>query len=225
MNYPHRYDRNLILSSEAQLELGHKRVAVIGLGGLGGFAAEELARLGVGHILGFDFDVFDETNLNRQLFSSEQNLGLLKTDEAAKRISMINSDILFEGINGRLNEQELEAHLCGCDAVLDCLDSLKDRLILEKICERLSIPMVHAAIDGWFGQVSTVFPGDNTLEKIFSTTAESDTRNGNTVFTASAVASLQVSETLKLLSGMGTTLRNKMISIDLLNNEFEIIRL
>lgn len=224
MNFPHRYDRNLILSPEMQLALGKKKAAVIGLGGLGGFAVEELARFGIGHILGFDFDRFSESNLNRQLFCSEQALGQPKTEAAAGRIGQINSDIRFEAVNGKLSEAELTEALRGCDAVLDCLDNVKDRLVLEKICEELDIPLVHGAIGGWYGQVSTVFPGDRTLEMLYAGSEEPEAADGNTVFTAALIASLQVSETVKLLTGQGRTLKGRILTVDLLSSDFtEII--
>ena len=224
MFFPHRYDRNLILTPEMQLALGKKKTAVIGLGGLGGFVTEELARFGVGHILGFDFDLFSETNLNRQLLCTEQALGRPKTETAAERVGQINSDIRFETVSGRLGESELTEALRGCDAVLDCLDSVKDRLVLERICERLDLPMVHGAIGGWYGQVSTIYPGDRTLERLYAGSEEPEGTDGNTVFTAALIASLQVSETVKLLTGQGNTLKDRILTVDLLSNDFaEII--
>jgi len=88
---PARYQRNRnIISVSDQLKLFRSSVAVIGCGGLGGYIVEELARLGVGKIVVIDFDVFEEHNLNRQLFSSPAHLGTAKVAAAAKRIGEIN---------------------------------------------------------------------------------------------------------------------------------------
>ena len=223
MNFPDRYARNQIITDKMQAELRNKTVAVIGLGGLGGFVAEELVRFGVGHILGFDFDRFSETNLNRQLFCTERTLDRLKTEAAAERLKEVNSDILFKGFSKLLARGEMTDAIRGCDAVMDCLDTAADRLALEEMCEELSIPLIHGSIGGWIGQVCTVFPGDRLLRNIYSGFDEADNPWGNAVFTAGLVASLQVSEAVKVLTGEGTPIRNRVLFIDLASNEFEFL--
>ena len=85
-----RYLRNKnLISHEEQVKLSQMKVAVLGCGGLGGYVIEMLARLGVGKLILVDFDTFDESNLNRQLISTEKNLGSSKVEEAIKRIKLI----------------------------------------------------------------------------------------------------------------------------------------
>ena len=93
MNLKKRYERNRIFSRVQQEELSEKKAAVIGCGGLGGYAAEMLVRAGVGHIRVCDGDVFDETNLNRQVLCTEKNLGKNKAEAAVERINSINSEV------------------------------------------------------------------------------------------------------------------------------------
>ena len=123
MKLERRYERNRIFSRNQQEELASKKAAVIGCGGLGGYAAEMLARAGVGHITVCDGDVFDETNLNRQLLCTEAIIGMPKARAAAERINSINSEVKAEAFSCNLTEENAEEILKGCDVVIDALDS------------------------------------------------------------------------------------------------------
>ncbi len=225
MEFKDRYKRNLIFTENEQANLKDKCVAILGIGGLGGYVFEELVRIGVGKIIACDFDVFSETNLNRQLLSTEINIGEFKVDEAVKRAALINSEVQIDKWTEKGNIEALKAKLGACDAVVDCLDTAGDRLSLEKICNELDLPLIHGAIDGWFGQVTTILPGDNTLEKIYKDKSEPSQDLGNVAFTAATVASIEVSETIKVLLGKDDLLRNKMLLINLLDNDFSIVSL
>jgi len=95
--------------------------------------------------------------------------------------------------------------------------------MLQKVCEKLEIPMIYGAIAGWYGQVSTILPGDRTLEKIYRADAGIESELGNPSFTPATVASIQVAEGLKVLLGKPEILSKKMLYIDLLNQEYETI--
>ena len=163
-----RYARNASSISEAETEqLRNKRVAVVGLGGLGGYVTELLARVGVGAILGFDDDTVSESNLNRQLFATEEGVGRPKAEEAARRIAAVNSQTAFTAHRVRVTEENAVSCLRGCDAVVDCCDSIETRLVLERAAETLGVPLVHGAIAGWYGQVGVCFPGDRLLSACY----------------------------------------------------------
>ena len=85
------------------------------------------------------------------------------------------------------------------------------------------IPMVHGAIGGWFGQITTIFPGNDTLSLIYEEDAEVSQEFGNPSFTPAVVASIQVSEAIKVMLGMDDLLMRKMLFIDLLSNDFQIV--
>jgi len=220
---PSRYQRNRkALSASDQLTLFRSSVAVIGCGGLGGYVIEELARLGVGRLVVIDPDVFEEHNLNRQLLSSPANLGTAKVDAAVRRVGKINpavtvvpQQLAFSSSNG----QEL---LVGNNVVVDALDSIPVRLELAEVCARLGIPLVHGAIAGWYGHVTTLLPGDATLHELYASHHGEkgiEQQLGNPSFTPAVVASLEVAETCKLILGIGTTLRGRTLMIDLLTME------
>ena len=223
MYLKNRYDRNRIFSRNQQEELSGKKVAVIGCGGLGGYAIEMLARAGVGHIRVCDGDVFDETNLNRQLLCTEDVLGKSKAEAAAERIKAVNSETEAEAFRYNLTEENADEILAGCDVVIDALDSVGAKLMLQRACKKQEMPMIHGAIGGWFGQVTTIFPGNDTLGLIYPDGTEVSQELGNPSFSPTMVASVQVSEAIKVMLGMDELLMRKMLFIDLMTNDFQIV--
>jgi len=226
---PVRYQRNQqMISTIQQQQLFQSKVAVVGCGGLGGYILEELARLGVGRIVAIDPDAFEEHNLNRQLLSTVKLLGTAKVDAAVERLAEINPAVTvrpekaaFDKLNGR----EL---LDSVDLVLDAVDNIPTRLDLAEVCSQMDIPLVHGAIAGWFGQVVTVYPGDDSLQKLYGNWTGGkgiEAQLGNPSFTPAVAASLQVAEACKLLLAEGRLLHRAMLSINLLNMQIEEVSL
>jgi molybdopterin-synthase adenylyltransferase len=224
---PARYQRNRqCISTGQQLQLFRSRVAVIGCGGLGGYVIEELARLGVGEIIAIDPDVFVEHNLNRQLFASPGSLGCIKVEAAQKRVEEINPAVTLIPLGQALTKSNGRNMLESAHLAVDALDSVAARLDLAEVCEELAIPLVHGAIGGWYGQVTTQFPGERSLQVLFASREDgqgAEKQLGNPSFTPAVVASLQVAEVCKILLGVGSLLRNRKLTIDLLNMEIEEI--
>ena len=226
---PARYQRNRnMLSCKQQLELFRSTVAVVGCGGLGGYILEGLARLGVGRIIAIDPDVFEEHNLNRQLLCDLDSLGQPKTRTAAQRILKINPAVEVTPHQKAFGKENGASLLKGARVVVDALDSVTVRLELAQTCEELYIPLVHGAIAGWYGHVTTIFPGDKTLENIYgqqSTDRGVEKELGNPSFTPALVASIQTTEVCKVLLDQGSPLRQRILSIDLKDMEFEELAL
>jgi len=224
---PARYQRNRKAITVAdQLTLFRSGVAVIGCGGLGGYVVEELARLGVGRIVVVDPDVFEEHNLNRQLFSSPANLGSSKVQAAVSRLNEINPAVTLLPLHTAFSPENGADLLAGCQVAVDALDSIQVRLELAQVCALLKIPLVHGAIAGWFGHVTTLFPGDETLSAIYRAWKGGkgiEETLGNPSFTPALVASLEVAEVCKLLIGQGTPLRGRQLMIDLFSMEMTVI--
>lgn len=221
---PTRYQRNRDTIDVAdQLKLCRSTVAVIGCGGLGGYVIEQLARLGVGTIVAFDPDVFEEHNLNRQLLSSPEAVGQTKVSSAAERVAEINPAVKLIARHVAYSRQN-QALLGGCDVVVDALDSIRTRFDLAASCRELGITLVHGAIAGWYGQVTTQFPGERTIEALYSRWVEgrgAEKQLGNPSFTPALVASIEAAEVCKVLLGKGTSLRGRKISINLLDMSFD----
>ncbi len=218
-----RYHRNFkAISLDEQEKLKASTVAVIGCGGLGGYIIEEFTRLGIGNLIVADGDKFDVTNLNRQLLSTESNIGEFKAKAAEKRIREINSEVKVKTITERLDANNSPSLLAKADLVCDALDSIESRLTIERVCNDLRIPLVFASIAGWYGMVGVSFPGDFSLAKIFSQSRVGIEKVwGNPAFTPAVVASLSVAESVKVLTGRSVPLRNSWLQIDLLEMEFE----
>jgi molybdopterin-synthase adenylyltransferase len=223
-----RYQRNMnALSPEENQKLKDFHVVVVGCGGLGGYIIEMLARLGIGTLTVIDGDVFDETNLNRQLLSSEKNIGTPKVEAAVQRVAQVNSQTKVNPIHGFLTAETGLEMISGKDLVFDALDNVSSRLILETLCENAGVPLVHGAIAGWFGQVAVIMPGDQTLHSILPEDVDKgiETELGNPAFTPALVASIEVAEGMKVLLGREGVLRNKLLTIDLLSQEYEVLSL
>ncbi len=221
---PARYQRNRqAISVKDQLKLFRSRVAVIGCGGLGGYVIEELARLGVGTIIAIDPDVFEEHNLNRQILSTPATLGRAKAEAAAVRVAEINPAVTLVPRQEAYTPENGEELLHGSQVIVDALDSIQTRLALAKTCTDLGIPMVHGAIGGWYGQVATQFPGDDTVQKLYRRWVEGkgvEQKLGNPSFTPALVASIEVAEACKIILGEGEPLHHRKLSVNLLEVVF-----
>ncbi|NLJ79351.1 MAG: HesA/MoeB/ThiF family protein [Tissierellia bacterium] len=193
-----RYARNFkSLTQEEQAILFKSNIAIIGLGGLGGYVLENLVRLGVKKFHLIDRDVFEESNLNRQILSLEQNMGKYKTDEAYRRAKAIDHEVDIKTFTDTLDRSSREM-LEGVDLVIDCLDSVESRIELEALCDSLNLILVHGAIGGYCGQIALSTPGNRLFHKIYT---GSNIANplGNLPMTCMVTASIQVSLALRVL--------------------------
>ena len=217
-----RYERNVpaLSEEECNILLG-KRVLVVGCGGLGGHLIDMLARIGVGMLRVVDGDVFEPSNLNRQLLSEVPLLGVSKAKAAAAKISRVNPEISVEAVDSFLTEKNVKRLLLFCDVVLDGLDNIESRRILAKECERAGIPYIYGAVNGWVAQAAISMPGDHLVEKLYP---EGSVLKNKSVlsFTPALCASIQVSLCVKLLTGRQVE-TGKLYYFDLLNQEYETI--
>jgi len=226
---PARYERSLgTVGWEGQSKLLESTVAVVGAGGLGGWVIEGLARMGVGRLIVIDGDVFVENNLNRQALCTEGALGRPKAEVATERVAAVNAAVEVT-VYVRLATAENMAHLLqGAQVVVDALDSLPTRLMLQDTCRALGVPLVHGAIAGYLGQVTTIFPGDAGLRALYGDVVPEqgiERQLGNPAGTPLMVAAWQVQETIKLLLGSGEPLRGRLLLLDAEAGTAEIVKL
>lgn len=228
-----RYERNLHALSEAEVAtLATRTIAVVGCGGLGGYLLEYLGRLGVGSLIAADGDYFEESNLNRQILSDVNNKGENKAEVAKKRMALVNPLIAFRALPLRIDAKNGPDLLRGADLIMDAVDNIPSRFALQETAEILGVPLIHGAVAGWYGQVTSVFPGDRTLDEVYGRYAGGDghergieARLGNFSFGPAAVAALQTAEAVKVLLGRGDRLRRRLLVVDLLENDFEVLDL
>jgi len=216
-----RYKRNFkSLTLEEQLKLESSTVAIIGCGGIGGYLAEEFARLGVGHLILIDGDRIEESNLNRQLFALEENLGVLKVEAAQNRLLKINSSIKVDTHAQWFTEETGASLLKNAALVCDALDNGQTRVGLERVCHGLNTPLVLTGIGGWYGMLGISFPGDFIAPKLFKKERGVEEQLGNPAFAPAVIASLAVAEAVKILIGRSPALGHRFLYIDLLNMDF-----
>ncbi|AIF68643.1 adenylyltransferase [Palaeococcus pacificus DY20341] len=221
-----RYDRQIkIFGIEGQEKLKNARVAIVGVGGLGSPVAYYLAAAGVNLLL-IDEQKPELSNLNRQILHWEEDFGKPKPLSAKWKLEKLNPDIEIETFVGRLSEDNIEDVLGNVDVIVDCLDNFETRYLLDEYAHKKGIPLVHGAVEGLYGQVTTIIPGKTKcLREIFPKAPEKKESFPILGATAGAVGSIQAVEVIKLLTGCGEPLMNKLLIADLAHNAFEVVEL
>lgn len=228
---PIRYKRNFdTLNFTEQIKLLSSKAAVVGCGGLGGNIIELLARLGIGTIIAVDGDTFSESNLNRQQLCVENCLGKQKTQTVIDRVRAINSTIEVIPYCQFVDEKNISKIIAEADIIVDGLDNIPARFVVEDACKKLRIPFIHGAVSGLQGQVATIFPEDVGLTAIYGSPQKyqqeaADVQVSVLSVTPSLIASLQVTEVLKVLLQRGKPLRNELLLINLENSDFNILKI
>lgn len=228
---PERYQRNLgVISPSEQAKLLQSKVVIIGAGGLGGTVLELLTRIGIGKLIIADKDIIVDSNLNRQILSTETNLEQNKTEVAVKRVKEINSSVEIIGHSVFINSDNVEKIIEGVEVVVDALDNLPSRFVLQKACRVLKIPLVHGAIAGFNGQLTTIFPEDKGLELIYGSNKNlpehgSEVTLGAPTTTPAIIASLEAQEVIKILLKRGKLFRNRLLYLDIEEGTIEILNL
>jgi molybdopterin/thiamine biosynthesis adenylyltransferase len=228
---PRRYHRNIgTIGQEGQIGLLRSTVAVVGAGGLGGGIIELLARQGIGNIIIIDSDRFTEEDLNRQLMSTEDALGEYKAIIAARRVKEINSAVTTIPYTERITPENVLGLIKGASVVVDGLDNLPSRFIVEGAARDLGIPFVYGAIAGFSGQLMTIFPEDEGLSSIYGLPADLPVQGveveiGNPSATPTMIAAWQVQEVIKVITGISKPLRNRLFRLDAEEGTAEVIEL
>ena len=228
---PERYQRNMgTVGIEGQIKLLRSKVVIAGAGGLGGTVTELLARMGVGHLIVADGESFEDSNINRHLLCQEKNLRQNKSQAAVERIGQINSGVEVTSFSRPVTEENATQLIKGSNVIVDALGEIGARFILERAAKMEGIPLVHGAIAGFYGQVTTILPEDEGLIRIYGSRDKapevgSESDLGTPPIIASIVASFQAQEVVKVLLGTDKLLRNRLLSIDAESGNIEIINL
>lgn len=225
MNINTRYSRLASLPEigpEGVAKLQEARVAVIGCGALGSLCAMYLAASGVGNINIADFDTVDLSNLQRQLFFTEADLGKTKALVLRDRMLALNSGVSVNVTQEMVRPANAGDFLAGCDVVVDGSDNPATKLMTDRLAAEYGIPCVIAGVRGFDLQVITCLPGGTRYADIFGDAPACDGFTPCSIAgvlgpTAGIAASLQAAETVKLITGAGNTLSGKLLTINLLS--------
>lgn len=196
-------------------------VFIAGLGGLGGYLLEHMLRLGPGFIRSADGDLFDETNLDRQLLSAPSQLGRPKAEAAAERAKLVAPGLDFEAVSEFLDGENCLRLLRGCALALDGLDNAESRLVLERGCAEVGIPLVHGAASGLCFEAGVVPPGSGMLARLYPPGRQAMDRMARGPAVA-ACATIQCAQAEQILRGERPTLWGKLLTADLAGPSFDI---
>ena len=204
------------------------KLPFVGAGGLGTVSSLYLALAGVGYIRLIDQDTIETHNLHRQILYNTDDLHYPKTEVAAKRLEKQNPLITVEAIPENVNASNVERLLAGVDCVVDGLDNMVTRYLVNRACVKLNIPYVFGAAIGIEGNLSVFAPPETgCLECLMPNLSDSDLLTCNTRgvlgATTGIIGALQAMETIKLLTGVGSTLKNKLMVCDFSDMDFTTI--
>jgi len=225
------YSRQIVLPHvgyDGQIKLKHARVCIVGLGGLGSPAALQLAGMGVGHIRLVDHDVVEISNLQRQYIYSAKYLGYPKVEVAAKRLRELNPNINVEPLPLSLSHWNAEEIVRDMDVIVDGLDHIGPRYVLNRACLKTGVPYVYGAAIMTFGNVSTIIPGKTPCLECFQGGIDEDALPtcatvGVHPSILNIVASIEVSEAVRIALGKEPLLAGKLLYCDINEMSFEII--
>ncbi len=227
------YSRQIVMTEmgyNAQLKLKNSKVCLVGMGGLGSPASMQLAAMGVGFLRIVDRDFVELTNLHRQHLYSVDDVGVPKVEAAAKRLRRLNPYISVEPLPLSVNESNAEDLVRGMDVVIDGLDSMAARYAINRACLKLGVPYVFGAAITTNGNVSTIVPGETAcLECFYGGLDDKKLPKCGVVGVhpslVNIIASLEVSEVIRILVGKQPRLANKLLHFDLDEIEFNEINL
>ncbi|ADY01800.1 MAG: HesA/MoeB/ThiF family protein [Vulcanisaeta sp.] len=213
-----RYSRQVaVIGKEGQEKLSRAHVAVIGLGGLGTLVSMYLVGAGIGELTIVDYDTVSLTDLHRQLLYREEDVGKPKVEVAVRRLRDLNSTVKIKPINEALTDENSELIVKNVDVVVDALDNWIGRQVLNEAIVKLRKPLVHGAVNGWYGQVSTIIPGKTPcLYELVQVRSLPQCVGYCPVVgpVVGVVASIEATEVVKLITGIGELLTSKLLIID-----------
>jgi len=228
-----RYSRQIMLDDigfSGQLRLKQAKVCIVGLGGLGVPTAQKLAAMGVGHLRVVDRDVVSPSDLPRQYLYDADSIGYSKVEVAAKKLEMLNPNVKFDPIPASVTSSNGHEIVKGVDVVIDGLDSIETRYLINRACVNLGVPYLYGGAIKSQGNALTILPGKTPcLECIYPGLEDEALPKCSIVgvhpSVLSIVSSVQVSEAIRLLTGRQPELLNKLLLIDLESLSFDKLKL
>jgi molybdopterin/thiamine biosynthesis adenylyltransferase/rhodanese-related sulfurtransferase len=229
-----RYSRHLLIpevGAAGQAKLLESKVLIVGAGGLGSPSALYLAAAGVGTLGIIDFDVVEASNLQRQVLHSTERLGAKKVDSARQTITALNPDVTVVPYDEMLVADNVERIIAGYDVILDGTDTFETRYLLNDAAVAAQIPVIHASVFRFEGQLTTFVPYSGPCYRcLYPTPPPPELAPGCSVAGVLGVVPgimglLQANEVLKVLLGIGETLAGRLLLFDALDATFSELRL
>jgi adenylyltransferase/sulfurtransferase len=212
-----RYDRQIMISEigqEGQEKLKRSRVVIAGSGGLGSPIAIYLTAAGIGMIRVVDHDEVALSNLNRQILHWDEDIGRKKVDSARTKLRNLNRAVEIEAIEETITEGNVSHLVDGCDVIIDAMDNLPTRYILNRCAIEKNIPFFHGAVNGFEGRVMTILPGETACLRCMYRGPVPQEKFPVIGVTPAVIGSIQATEVIKYLLGIGKLLTNRLLIYD-----------
>jgi molybdopterin/thiamine biosynthesis adenylyltransferase/rhodanese-related sulfurtransferase len=234
-----RYQRQMLLKNfgeSGQRKLLNSKILVVGAGGLGCAALQYLAAAGVGVIGIVDDDVVSLNNLHRQVLYSVNDIGLQKAETASAKLALLNPDIEIIPLNVKLTNQNAMAIIGKYDVIIDGTDNFSSRYVINDACVLLNKPLVYGAVSQFEGQVAVFNCGRTAGERAVNyrdlfpnPPKENEVLNcaegGVLGVLPGIIGTMQANEAIKLLTGIGEPLADRLLTFNALTNDVYVVKL
>ena len=210
-----RYKRQILLfGEEGQERLKKAHIFIAGAGGLGSPVSLYLAAAGIGTITIVDMDVVDQSNLNRQILHFDRDIGKKKSVSAEEKLSAVNPDIRIYAIDTRLDETSAARLVGNAGGIVDAMDNYPTRYLLNDMAIQKKIPLFHGAIQGFYGQATTILPGETPCLKCIFPKAPPKEVFPVVGATPGVIGAVQATEVIKYFLKSGDLLTSRLFIWD-----------
>jgi molybdopterin/thiamine biosynthesis adenylyltransferase len=220
-----RYSRQILIPGWNQEKLKQSTALIVGLGGMGSASALYLAAAGVGRLRLCDGSRVESSDLNRQILYGESSVGFLKVDEAGQRIAALNPSVKVEKVNVWLDSDKADELVEGCQVIVDGLDNLESRFILNRESFKKRIPYIYGAVHGWLGYAGFLHPPQTGC---LACLMQPNLCRSELVPVFGAVPGIiglvQATEAIKWIQGITPSLLGRLLIYDGLQFTFDIVR-
>lgn len=227
-----RYARQISvpeIGREGQEKLCKAKVFIIGCGALGSMIAMQLAGAGIGLIGLADYDNIDLSNLQRQFFFNNEDIGKSKVEVLARRVKDLNPTVKVVTYKGIISQVKAEDFFPSYDFIIDATDNPESKRMTGEVSFKMKKPCCVGGIKDFSGQVMTFLPSDSRFEDYFGQASSEGflpCSLGGVVGPAAALcASIQACEAIKYLCGIGSLISGKILIFNMLNNSFQTFTL
>ncbi len=218
-----RYDRQIMIpgiGEAGQEKLKNARVVIAGTGGLGSPISFYLAAAGLGTLRIIDNDRVELSNLNRQILHWDKDIGKEKAKSAQEKLKQLNKHVKIETINTTIDESSISALVSGFDIIVDAMDNMPTRFLLNQAAIKHRIPFVHGAVSGLEGRAMTVIPGKSACLRCIYHGLPPKVKFPVLGTSPAIIGAIQATEVIKYITGIGTLLTNRLLIYDGLNMKF-----
>jgi molybdopterin/thiamine biosynthesis adenylyltransferase len=219
-----RYDRQIMIygfGEAGQEKLKKAKVFLAGAGGLGSPIAIYLAAAGIGTLRIADHDKVELSNLNRQVLHGEEDIGKRKGDSAAEKLRKFNTHVKVETIAETINETNILQLVGDADVIVDAMDNLPTRYLLNRTAVKKGVPLFHGAVYGFEGRAMTILPGKTAcLNCLYHGATVPKEKFPVIGVTPAVIGCIQATEVIKYITGLGELLTNKLLNFDGLRMKF-----